>query len=238
MLALIDGDVVVYSSAFAAQKHGEIEPVEHALHNAKELVEKVLKTTHSDEVIVYLTNIDAKKNYRYKLSPSYKENRKNFKRPVHYEAVRDYLVTQWNASITEDIEADDALGITQCTSTVPTVLCTIDKDLDMIPGDHYNWKKDIQYSIPLAEANRTFYKQMLIGDPVDNIKGITGIGKVKADRLIQPYYSEERMFDEVSKHYRHQYRQHSPETVTHIILTTANLLWIQREPNILWQPPK
>ena len=155
--------------------------------------------------------------------------------------MRDYLLDTHKASLVTGKEADDAMGTHQWNllnsgESLP-IICTIDKDLDMIPGLHYNWKKDIIYTVPEHMAIRNFYKQMLIGDTVDNIKGIDGIGQVKADKLLPSHYSEEQMYEVILSKYKHQYRDRSIEAVLNIIYCTANLLWIQREEGILWQPP-
>lgn len=63
-----------------------------------------------------------------------------------------------------------------------TVICTKDKDLDMISGLHYNWTKDKEpYEVSEQQALKAFYSQLLTGDRVDNIQGIKGIGNKKAE---------------------------------------------------------
>lgn len=273
MIALIDGDVVTYSSSFAAQKKyysigctvydskrkaekaaSEIDfdfpiseevilsPESHALSNAKELITKILDRTKSTEYIVYITASGVESNYRYKLDTTYKANRKEQERPVHYGAVRNYLTDTHGAKLITGKEADDAMGIRQwdhlnTENSTPTIICTVDKDLDMIPGLHYNWRKDVVYEVDDRTALRNFYKQLLIGDPTDNIKGIKGIGPVTADKILPIHYSESQMYDVVLSKYKHQYRERSIEAILNIVYTTANLLWIQREEGILWQPP-
>ena len=69
-----------------------------------------------------------------------------------------------------------------------------------------------------------FYKQMLIGDPADNIKGVQGIGKVKAGRAIDPLHEEKDMYDLVCGFYTDEER----------FKLNAQLLWIlkqQRSPD-------
>src|SRR5574343_1568457 len=82
-----------------------------------------------------------------------------------------------------------------------TIIVTLDKDLDMIPGLHYNWVKNTIYDVNEDEALRFFYKQLLIGDTSDNIVGIRGIGPVKAKTLIDHLETEEEMLDVVSSLY-------------------------------------
>jgi 5'-3' exonuclease len=68
---------------------------------------------------------------------------------------------------------------------------------------------------------------MLIGDTVDNIKGVYGIGKVKASKLLDHVYDEVDMFDVVRDIYQDDER----------LLLNGRLLWIRRERNQLWEFP-
>jgi 5'-3' exonuclease len=79
-------------------------------------------------------------NFRYDIYPEYKANRKDMQRPKWLQVVREHLVTDWKATVTDGIEADDAMGIAQCTEhDGDSMICSIDKDMLMIPGHHYNF---------------------------------------------------------------------------------------------------
>ncbi len=65
-----------------------------------------------------------------------------------------------------------------------TVICSIDKDLQQIPGNHYNFVKKEHSFVTPEEAIQNFYKQILTGDAADNIKGAKGIGPVRAGKII------------------------------------------------------
>ena len=79
------------------------------------------------------------------------------------------------------MEADDALALAQ---TDKTAIATIDKDLLMVVGRHYNYVKQTWQDVTANGGTRFFYKQMLTGDRVDNIIGIKGIGDKKADKIL------------------------------------------------------
>src|SRR5712664_3584833 len=74
------------------------------------------------------------------------------------------------------------------------VICSLDKDLDQIPGKHYNWRRDEHYFIEPIDGLRLFYRQLLMGDRTDNIFGVKGIGEVKSARIINDLENEEDMF--------------------------------------------
>ena len=81
-----------------------------------------------------------------------------------------------------NIEADDALGLKQDSDTM---ICSIDKDLLMCEGNHYNFVKKEFKQVTKEEGTRFFYQQMITGDSADNILGIRGLGKVKASKLLK-----------------------------------------------------
>lgn len=66
-----------------------------------------------------------------------------------------------------------------------TIIVTQDKDLDMVPGYRYSTSKREIYKISEVEAMRSFYGQLVMGDRSDNIPGIAGIGKVTAKKLFE-----------------------------------------------------
>jgi 5'-3' exonuclease len=101
-------------------------------------------------------------------------------------------------------EADDMLGVRQCELSCDSdesIICTIDKDLNMIPGSHYNFVKKERYVVTPEDGIRFFYYQMLIGDTTDNIKGVVGIGKQKATKLLDRCSTEGEYFDAVRDAY-------------------------------------
>ncbi len=260
---MIDGDIITYKCAFAAQrsryylmdgatqvasfrykkdatkmaeengldieKETVLEPVENALHIAKEMILRILQSTKAKDQQIYLTG---EGNYREQIATikPYKGNRAQ-ERPIHYQAVRDYLISRFDAIVVDGIEADDKLGIEQWTDKEPTIICSIDKDLDMIPGWHYNWDKEEKYWIDEEAGYRNFYKQVLTGDTVDNIPGIFGLGKVTAEELLSGISSPREMEEVVLKQYILAYGDKA-ET---ILQEVGSLLWIQREDNQRWQ---
>ena len=228
----IDADIIVYSVGFAAAG----EPVENALHSVKIMIHSMLDATGTSEYECFLTG---KGNYRNEVATikPYKGNRKQPK-PEHYAAIREYLINVHGAVVIDGMEADDALGIVQ---TDDTILASIDKDLDMIEGWHYNWRKNDLYYIDQKTATRNFYRQLLTGDSTDNITGVPGIGPKKAEVILnEEWYADEeamplppteedwywRILEEYSKHYEKPFEA---------LYENAELLYIQNGGG-RWQP--
>ena len=89
------------------------------------------------------------------------------------------------------------------TESPESIIAHLDKDINLIPGKHYNWeltrlgkvvREARHYTITDEEALRNFYTQLLTGDVTDNIKGVPGIGPKKAEKLLQCSVTEEQMF--------------------------------------------
>lgn len=211
MISLIDADLVVYRVAATCDTDEE-GALEIALLRCDKLMQDICYATDSDNYRAFLTG---RNNFRKRINPEYKANRKDTVPPRYLQQCRDFLIQNWNAEVTEGCEADDALGMAQNNDTI---ICTLDKDLDMIPGLHYNWVRNEIYDINEVDALRNFYKQLLIGDRSDNIFGVAGIGKVKAARLIDPLEYEEDMYKVVRDLYNDDDR----------LCLNSECLWIWR----------
>jgi DNA polymerase-1 len=191
MKAILDGDIFAFRCAASAE--GAEEWV--AIARLRELIENTIGETVADEYQVFLTGHG---NFRYELFPDYKANRRGKPLPTHLNACRTYLKKEWAAVECEGWEADDALGMAQNDSTI---LCSIDKDLKQLSGKHYNFvKKEFDFVKPHAGLLH-FYSQLLIGDNSDNIKGVNGIGPVRAKRMLEGCQSEQELFDVVRSAY-------------------------------------
>lgn len=238
MQALIDGDLIAYINAAASEN----DPVEIACMRVTQMMHSILDTTNADTFRVFLSGAD---NFRYDINPEYKANRKDTPDPRWRAACKEFLVTEWDAEVTEGYEADDALGIHQDKlgetnkwheGIYKTIICSIDKDLDMIPGLHYSWpivrkgvtvREGIIYEVSEIEGLKSFYRSLLVGDRSDNIVGVAGIGKVKAAKLIDHLQTEEEMYTVVCRLYN------DPDRLD----MNIDCLWIQREEHTRWDYP-
>ena len=77
-------------------------------------------------------------------------------------------------------------------SADPEIIVTIDKDLRCVHGAHYNpWKKEF-IKVTEADAMMIYYQQLLMGDPVDNIKGIPKTGPKTSEKLLADCHTHEQ----------------------------------------------
>ena len=217
------------------------DPVGICMSNVDSSIASILQEVGTTEYTIFLTGKD---NFREKVAVShpYKGNRDKLHKPIHYEAIRYHLIKHHEAVVVDGQEADDAMGIAQYPgwhiydtqyqdgSLSETIICSIDKDMDMIPGWHFHTQKRTKYYVDKETALRWFHMQVLMGDAVDNIKGITGIGPVKAGDIVSRM-DNGTMYEECLAHYNKAFEEESGRDRLH---ENMRLLWIRRYLN---QPP-
>lgn len=215
----VDAYADVLDLRYTVELRKEPEPVKNALHNVKTVVTAMMNELGVTQSRIFLSPT-GNSSFRYDLYPEYKANRKNMEKPYWYDDIRDYLVRKMGAEVCDGIEADDALGIYQ---TDKTVICSIDKDLKMIPGWHYNFVTKEKTLVSDIDGWYHFHQQLLTGDMTDNVKGLYGIGPAKAAAILDCDPSEYTNL--VVKEYRKVYGSLAEAELE----LTAKLLWIRRE---------
>lgn len=175
-----------------------LEPLNYSFHIINKMVEGIKTDTQAQELIIYLSG---ENNFRksIKYPVEYKGGRPE--KPVHLPEIREYLVNKYSAVIVDGYEADDAIGIF-ATENPGCVIASIDKDLRMIPGNHFHLKNKNLEVVTELEGLRSFYAQMLTGDRVDNIIGVEKIGEKTAQKLLNHIYSEKDMDKIVRQKYK------------------------------------
>ena len=220
-MLLLDGDIFAYRVAWACEAEGSHSD---ALRYLDECIADVLIEYPEHEYTLYLTG---KGNFRNEVAVTapYKGNRKKREKPKHLQVIREYMIRQWGAVVTEGEEADDAIAIAASASPLD-VMVSIDKDFNQIAGTHYNFVKGIEYIITEVEGLKLFYQQILTGDAVDNIIGVEGCGEKGALDLIHGCRKETDMWDIC----RDQLGEERA-------LENARLLWLRRIEGQMWDSP-
>jgi len=132
--------------------------------------------------------IKGKDNFRYLAAADYKGNRKDTLEPevkdrleMLYAYAADFCIES------EGAEADDYCGMAfrlAQEENKSAIVCHIDKDLDALPGWHYNFRKNEFYQVTPEQGHYFLMKQILMGDATDNIKGIKGLGPKTAEKIL------------------------------------------------------
>lgn len=188
MLALIDGDILTFQSAAANEttlSFGDhcpealvLDP-DLALFRCRELITDIKHTLEANDVLICFSGSD---NFRYNVLPTYKHNRRGKQKPQLLQPLKDMLEKDYPCRTERVLEADDLMGIL----SVPeeTAIATLDKDLNQIPGIHYNWKTGLVYWVTEESALFDRWLQVLTGDSTDGYTGIPSIGPKKATKLL------------------------------------------------------
>ena len=221
--ALIDADSLIYAVGFSS--NDTEEPI--ALSRLEQTMTELCMELDCQDYKGFLTG---KGNFRNDIAVTvpYKGQRVADK-PVHYQALRDHLVSSWGFEVVQGIEADDAVGIAAyALAEDESIMVHIDKDLNQFRGWHYNYRKKEKYYVSEFEGLVSFYTQILTGDRIDNIVGLKGIGPVKAKRILEKCTNENELYQAVLKAYEDDQQR---------VLENGQLLWLQRSPNQVWTPP-
>jgi hypothetical protein len=227
------------------------EPLEHALGSAKRTllsIEHALRTAHGLSFLSMDLYLTGKENFRDKYARirPYKGNREKVSRPVHYEAIRAYLIRRWGAVVIEGSEADDAVAtIAAAHDYDPERVCIVspDKDLTTVPGRLYNFRKKKMRIITPGEARMNFYRQMLVGDPVDNVLGCYKTGPGTAGKIVTASQTDVESAQAVLDEFRASMtRKGCPYAETHrpeeAMMETGILLHMQRKAGEIWRIPE
>lgn len=170
--------------------------------------------------------IKGQNNFRYQAASDYKGNRKDNIEPevkdrleMLYKYAQDFCIEADNA------EADDYCGIAFKLAQdegKTAIVCHIDKDLDALPGWHYNFRKKEFYQVTLEQGYAFLMKQILMGDATDNIQGIKGLGPKTAEKILANV-DPSRMFETVIG----TYKSKCGNTWESDFVKAANLIWIR-----------
>lgn len=200
LIALIDCDFIVYRACAAAEDEIDFgEDVifvqsrfSDVIKNISRDLERIyvfLERTYHREPFLFLLFSDSE-NFRKLVDPAYKGHR-NRKKPCGYVRAQKTLAASYKVVRLAGLEADDTMGImsqTLAQAGNEVVICSPDKDMRQIPGQLWdlNPESPIQHISP-EDGWRWFLTQTMTGDQTDGYSGIPGIGKVKADALIDKY---------------------------------------------------
>jgi len=180
MIAVVDADSCIYQAAW------QRETVDDAVENYKYLLDKNwVGPVWADESIVYCGGKD---NFRYRLCPNYKGNRKEPPEDAQlFKPLMEELVKRGLAIPSDGMEADDMVRIKSVELTKEKVEHTvvhIDKDLDCIAGNHFNPRRQEFYDIDENQADLNYWLQILKGDPTDNLPGLPKVGPKTAEKML------------------------------------------------------
>lgn len=202
---LIDGDIIAYQIAASEQKAvhwgGDFWSVWADAGPAKvaveDRIESLKETLEADEAIVAISDPD--ENFRKDIFHKYKSNRDDKAKPFLLPVLKEWMLEEFKSFMRPKLEADDVLGILATSKNIvkgEKIIVSMDKDLDTVPGLHFNFGKP-EFGIYLVSEEEAALKHMtqtLTGDTTDGYPGCPGIGPVKAERLLDGLTSYKEMW--------------------------------------------
>jgi DNA polymerase-1 len=132
----------------------------------------------ADHIMVAIT--DSARNFRLRIDPTYKGNRKHTRKTLGVKFVRDHLASNPDVYFRPNLEADDVAGIlmTMKRYAKDHVMCwSIDKDMLTVPGLHVGHNGSDVIHITTEEADRNHLLQTVAGDTTDGYPGLPGVGE-------------------------------------------------------------
>ena len=197
MIALIDGDSLLYKVGFALEDNIDWDCDDNYEYYSNlpkqkesiiEYLEAITKATGSDSYELWLTGSN---NFREKNPLGYKEHRHKLRKPTDFNELKLWLSKNPRCYIAEGMEADDIVVYLKDSNYDKYMSCAMDKDvIYQTEGTHYNYDKGTYITVTKEEAIWFSYYQTLVGDVTDGYKGCPSIGDTRARKLIGDVYDE------------------------------------------------
>lgn len=204
------------------------KPVEFSLQIAKTQVNNALDSLGTDLYKAFLGKGDCWRVERSTLL-KYKGQRESLLKPLHLDAVTEYLISKYKANVITGWESDDAC-VAECYKQDDHVLVGAEKDFYGCPVKYFNASKPDEGIIdcdkfgklyldskgePKGYGRIFFYWQVASGDSVDNyhancFSDIKWAGK-SAYNALQSTKNDKQSLQVLKEIYQHLYP--SPKTV-------------------------
>lgn len=198
-IILLDADVPVYKFAAGGQIDAMGErmyiPFNRVVKQLDDSIEQLGEQMEATRILICLSD---ETNWRKKVLPTYKSNRKDTEDPEYRARLKQHLLDAYDCMQFPFLEGDDVMGIlaTDPEFTGKKVIVSIDKDMKTIPSRVHkhrsaNWlfnpdKDRKPRKVSEDEANYFWMTQTLMGDSTDGYTGIPGIGEKRALKILGP----------------------------------------------------
>ena len=188
---IIDGDSICYAAAYSESEEDMMAHIDKAMC-------AIISDTKASRYTVFIEEYRKPKAiFRYKLHvlssevtthAGYKGNRRCKIKPDFLHEAKHYMTSRWNAKVAYEYESEDECLILAKSERVEdkrqVIIAAIDKDLKMHPGVYYCYRKGTHETVSPEQGQLTLWRQVCTGDSTDNVPGVRGIGKAKAEKLV------------------------------------------------------
>jgi hypothetical protein len=196
-IAVIDLDSVVYSIGIGKKvigadgkplkENGRLVYIDKTnpelADTADRVMSNILTKCGATHYIGYLKGKDTTL-FRTSINSSYKANRSG-DRPAWFPFVENCLIQNWKAIPVDNYEVDDYVLATRNiyeAAGYETFIVAIDGDLLGQEGKHFKWRVKDSFdgewiTVTKDQAEYKFWKDMIVGQPGDNVGGLKGKGE-------------------------------------------------------------
>tara|TARA_Y100001938_G_C8043386_1_gene407444 strand:- start:50 stop:763 length:714 start_codon:yes stop_codon:yes gene_type:complete len=223
MIVLFDADSLIFACCYRTRNENEkhkdkyYRNIDDATSKFDEQFMKIINDISDvfdvNSVIVFN---GSKGNFRKKITPIYKANRKNQERPPLLDQLHSYVKENYNSVYGYGLETDDLVAknwyeIQKEIGRGDVLICSIDKDYKQFNCLMWNYHKKELLDISKDDAMYNFYEQMIAGDSADNVNYFRGKGKRFAERYYKgcttKYQYTKRLYELFKKEYKGKARQ-------------------------------
>jgi DNA polymerase-1 len=196
---LIDGDEFLFKACAAMEQEIRWDDQNHVLYANEEMcwdnllgmIRRIEERFDSKDVLLCFSQTGPDTpNFRLGIDPTYKAHRRDARKPLCYAALRERVEGAYKVQTFPHLEADDVMGILGTKPGSKTIIVSQDKDMKGLPATVWDGK-DIHVIHP-SQAEYFHMYQTLVGDAADGYKGCPGVGRVKAERLLNAAQDEPR----------------------------------------------
>lgn len=193
-ILIIDADSILYFATYFPEdslmsfpdETSQIEEAKFRIRNKLQEIQNNVEEWYN--IIHTVIFVGGKNNFRYKIFPEYKANRKNVIKSPLLPIIKEYMIEELKAIEAHGGEADDYIidAVNECSGNC--VVSSIDKDVlyysPNIPLYDYRVYNDVlgefKY-ISEKESRLAIATQIVTGDSTDGVPGAKGVGKAWCD---------------------------------------------------------
>src|SRR5579872_5432717 len=212
-LFLVDGSNYIFRAFFALPPLNNSRGMPtNAVFGFIRMFFKLIKEHHPTHIGAIFDS--PKRTFRDDLFAEYKANRHETPNDLQVQIPYIYRVIdafRIKRIVREGVEADDVIATLATAGVkkkIDTVIITADKDFMQVVGPHVRlWDPMRDKSTGVKEVRERFGVeprtlieiQALMGDSIDNIKGVPGVGEKTATALIQEFGSLDNLYANLAK---------------------------------------
>ena len=225
MILLIDADSLVFASCYKTKKEGEVlEDIYH--RNIEDAIDKFdeqyMKIVNDLDDVYNVTQVvtfnGSKGNFRKKITPTYKANRKDQELPPLLFEMPQYVKDSYDSIYGYGIETDDLVAtywqdLKDEKGRENVMIVSIDKDYRQFPALIYNYHYNHREVLDITpeQSLYNFYEQCITGDSADNVNYFKGKGKKFSEKYFKncktKYQYTRKLYELFKQEYKGKARQ-------------------------------